>query len=100
MLSKLTHTTLAADLKYISTSVILLKVPVISRLQWHPFSITSSSSVDKDRISVMIKCQGEWTERLYNFIYASHLSKTRTVSLSAAVEGPYGPDSNYFLRYL
>lgn len=87
------------DLKYISTSVILLKIPVISRLQWHPFSITSSSSVDKDRISVMIKCQGEWTERLYNFIYASHLSKTRTVSLSAAVEGPYGPDSNYFLRY-
>lgn len=86
-------------LKYISTSVILLKIPVISRLQWHPFSITSSSSVDKDRISVLIKVQGEWTERLYNFIYASHLLKIRTVSLSAAVEGPYGPDSSYFLRY-
>lgn len=86
-------------LKYVSTSVILLKIPVISRLQWHPFSITSSSSVDKDRISVMIKCQGEWTERLYNFIYASHISKIRDVSLSASVEGPYGPDSNYFLRY-
>lgn len=88
-----------SGLQYISTSVIMLKIPVISRLQWHPFSITSSSSADKDRISVMIKCQGEWTERLYNFIHASYLSKIKAVSLSAAVEGPYGPDSSYFLRY-
>ncbi|GLJ24293.1 hypothetical protein SUGI_0463490 [Cryptomeria japonica] len=46
-------------LKYSSTSAIFLSIPIISHLQWHAFSITSSPTV----------------------------------------EGPYGPNSNYFLRY-
>eukprot|EP01018_Ginkgo_biloba_P025258 Gb_17654 [translate_table: standard] len=86
-------------LKYSSTSMILLKIPFISHLQWHPFTITSSSNVDEDRLSVLIKCQGGWTEKLHNFVIDSHLLKTSAVSLTAAVEGPYGPTSNYFLRY-
>ncbi|XP_057817034.2 probable ferric reduction oxidase 1 [Cryptomeria japonica] len=86
-------------LKYSSTSAIFLSIPIISRLQWHAFSITSSPSVHEDQISVLIKCQGDWTQQLYNLIYDSHLLKSSSTSLLVAVEGPYGPKSNYFLRY-
>ncbi|XP_042500888.1 ferric reduction oxidase 8, mitochondrial [Macadamia integrifolia] len=84
-------------LKYNPTSVIFMKVPSISKFQWHPFSVTSSSNVDKDTISVMIRCDGEWTSSLYNMITGD---ADQSKCIPVAVEGPYGPaDSNNFLRY-
>ncbi|XP_043687052.1 ferric reduction oxidase 8, mitochondrial [Telopea speciosissima] len=84
-------------LKYTPTSVIFMKIPSISKFQWHPFSVTSSSNVDKDTISVMIRCDGEWTSSLFNMITSDAADQMKCIPV--AVEGPYGPDSINFLRY-
>lgn len=88
-------------LEYSPTSVIFINVPSISVLQWHPFSLTSSPSVDKDTISVLIKCQGQWTNELYRKVHeATNLEASIiTMNLPVAVEGPYGPSSIYYQRY-
>ncbi|XP_022893016.1 ferric reduction oxidase 8, mitochondrial isoform X2 [Olea europaea var. sylvestris] len=87
-------------LKYTPTSVIFLKIPSISKSQWHPFSITSSSSVDKNSISIIIKCEGQWTSSLYNQIHAEKESESDLRKcIPIATEGPYGPASLDFLRY-
>lgn len=85
---------------YTPTSVIFMKIPSISKLQWHAFSITSSSAVNDQTVSLMIKCEGWWTNSLYNMIN----SEPDTVSsnmkcIPVAIEGPYGPPSMDFLRY-
>ncbi|OVA20614.1 FAD-binding 8 [Macleaya cordata] len=100
--SKAVELSLSKDprLKYTPTSLIFLKVPSISKLQWHPFSITSSSSVDDERISVIVKGDGWWTNSLYNTILAALDSDPHQVKcLPVHVEGPYGPVSTDFLRY-
>ncbi|CAL8138761.1 unnamed protein product [Prunus armeniaca] len=78
--------------KYTPTSIIFVKVPSISKYEWHSFSITSSSRVDDNSISIMIKSEGSWTSSL------SHMIQTRQESdgdakkyIPIAVEGPYGP---------
>ncbi|KAK9108212.1 hypothetical protein Syun_024223 [Stephania yunnanensis] len=87
-------------LKYTPTSVIFLKVPSISRLQWHLFSITSSSTADDETLSVIVKGEGWWTNALYSRIVTAVDSKTHQVKyLPVSVEGPYGPISTDFLRY-
>ncbi|KAE8124309.1 hypothetical protein FH972_019207 [Carpinus fangiana] len=88
------------SLKYNPTSAIFMKIRSISTTQWHPFSITSSSSVDNDTMSVMVKCEGSWTSSLYDLIQAElHSDTDQTKCIPIAVEGPYGPASVDFLRY-
>lgn len=87
-------------LKYTPTSVIFMKIPSISKFQWHSFSITSSSSIDERTMSVIIKCGGSWTRSLYNTIHDELNSDSdRMKCIPIAVEGPYGPPSVDFLRY-
>ncbi|XP_010248638.1 PREDICTED: ferric reduction oxidase 8, mitochondrial [Nelumbo nucifera] len=87
-------------LKYTPTSIIFLKIPSISKFQWHPFSIISSSCVDDDTISIIIRCEGQWTSTLYNTIHAALDSGAdQGKCLQVAIEGPYGPASTNFLRY-
>ncbi|EOA12982.1 hypothetical protein CARUB_v10025968mg [Capsella rubella] len=83
-------------LSYAPSSFIFVNIPVISQFQWHPFSITSSSSVDKHTLSVMIKCEGEWTNSVYNKVEEAANSENK---IAIRVEGPYGPASVDFLRY-
>ncbi|KAF9590246.1 hypothetical protein IFM89_032024 [Coptis chinensis] len=88
-------------LKYTPTSVIFLRVPSISKFQWHPFSITSSSTVDDDKISVIVKTEGWWTNSLYKIILAAEDSGAYPVKgLPVSVEGPYGPASMDFISLL
>lgn len=87
-------------LNYTPTSTIFMKIPSISKLQWHPFSITSSSKVDKHTISVIVRSEQWWTSSLYNLVLAkSDEEADHTKSIPVAVEGPYGPASLGFLRY-
>lgn len=80
--------------------MIFINIPSISTVQWHPFSLTSSSSADNDTISVISKCQGQWTNELYNMIDAAVTSDTDNMKhIPIAVEGPYGPSSIYYQRY-
>lgn len=73
-----------------------INVPSISKLQWHPFTVTSNSNLEPERISVVIKCEGNWTKNLYNLISSPSSSTNRRLEVS--VEGPYGPAATNFLR--
>ncbi|KAG9443138.1 hypothetical protein H6P81_018992 [Aristolochia fimbriata] len=87
----------AAALSYSPASVLFLNVPRVSRLQWHPFTVTSSSSLEEDKISVVIKSEGNWSRKLYQI-----LSSTTPVDdqLDVSVEGPYGsPAYTRFFGY-
>ncbi|KAH8492984.1 hypothetical protein H0E87_022299 [Populus deltoides] len=76
--SKAIELTLPKDpgLKYTPTSVIYMKIPSISKFQWHPFSITSSSNIDDHTMSVVVKCNEGWTSSLYDMIQAELDSDT------------------------
>ncbi|XP_015571193.2 ferric reduction oxidase 4-like [Ricinus communis] len=79
-------------LHYNPTSILFLNVPTISKLQWHPFTVTSNCDAEPERLSVIIKCQGSWSQKLYR-----EISSVDRLELSA--EGPYGPTSSHFLRH-
>lgn len=77
-----------------------MKIPRISRFQWHSYSIVSSSNVDHDTMSVIIKCEGSWTNSLYNIIHAEAASGSdhgQHKCIPISLEGPYGPSSMDFL---
>ncbi|KAL1546397.1 ferric-chelate reductase (NADH) [Salvia divinorum] len=82
-------------LNYSPTSIMFVNVPSISKLQWHPFTISSSSSLESDTISVIIKGEGKWTSKL-NHLVSSPSPPQR---LDVSIEGPYGPASTDFLRH-
>ncbi|ESQ43630.1 hypothetical protein EUTSA_v10012790mg [Eutrema salsugineum] len=86
-------------LNYVPSSFIFVNIPLISQFQWHPFSITSSSSVDKHTLSVMMKCEGRWTDSVYKIVEEAANSDKNINNMTIRVEGPYGPASAYFLRY-
>ncbi|XP_022135163.1 ferric reduction oxidase 8, mitochondrial [Momordica charantia] len=87
-------------LKYKPTSVVYVKIPRISRFQWHAFSLISSSSVNDDTMSIVVKCDKSWTRSLYDMISAEREGESNQLKcISIAVEGPYGPASMDFLRY-
>ncbi|KAJ8900624.1 hypothetical protein K2173_025401 [Erythroxylum novogranatense] len=83
------------DLRYNSTSIMFINVPSISRLQWHPFTVISNCDLEPERLSVMIKSEGSWSQKLYK-----DLSFPIAMDhLEVSVEGPYGPASTDFLRH-
>ncbi|WCJ22750.1 ferric reduction oxidase 2 [Euphorbia peplus] len=84
------------SLSYSPTSILFVNVPSISKLQWHPFTISSSSSLEPEILSVMIKSEGTWSSKLYQMLSTSSSSIDR---LQVSVEGPYGPASTHFLRH-
>lgn len=79
-------------LTYTPTSTLFLHVPSVCRLQWHPFTVISSSNLEMDKLSVAIKCQGSWTQKLYKQLSLS------LDHVEASTEGPYGSASSHFLR--
>ncbi|XP_008777197.2 ferric reduction oxidase 8, mitochondrial isoform X2 [Phoenix dactylifera] len=88
------------SMKYTPTSSIFIKIPAISKFQWHPFSIISSSNMDDDRFSVLVKCQGQWTNALFDMVNSmADAGSGNMNSLCVAVEGPYGPATFPHQRY-
>ncbi|KAG9448813.1 hypothetical protein H6P81_008778 [Aristolochia fimbriata] len=85
-------------LDYRATSTVTINVPSISSLQWHPFSVSSNSSLEPDRISVIVKRDGNWTRKLIEKL-ASSPDIPLLDRLEVSMEGPYGPISTDFLRY-
>ncbi|KAL0317819.1 UNVERIFIED_CONTAM: Ferric reduction oxidase 4 [Sesamum angustifolium] len=79
------------ELSYNPTSILFLHVPSICKLQWHPFTVVSSSNLEIDKLSVVIKSQGSWTQKLYKQLSSS------LDHLEVSTEGPYGPASSPFL---
>uniref|UniRef100_A0A0A0L8S6 ferric-chelate reductase (NADH) n=1 Tax=Cucumis sativus TaxID=3659 RepID=A0A0A0L8S6_CUCSA len=81
------------ELSYNPTSVMFINVPSISKLQWHPFTVTSNCKLEPDIVSVVIKSGGSWTSKLHKQLSSS------LDHLQVSVEGPYGPASTHFLRH-
>ncbi|KAK1364325.1 Ferric reduction oxidase 2 [Heracleum sosnowskyi] len=82
-------------LTYTPTSIMFVNVPSISKVQWHPFTITSNSKLEPEKMSVMIKGDGSWSKRLFHTLS----SPSSVDRLDVSVEGPYGPASTNFLRH-
>lgn len=85
-----------AGLSYNPLSIMFINVPSISKLQWHPFTITSNSNVEPEKLSILIKGEGSWSKKLYEMLSSPSSSPDR---LEVSVEGPYGPVSTDFLRF-
>lgn len=65
-------------------------------MQWHPFTITSNSSLEPDMLSVVVKREGSWTQKLYDMLS----SESPVEHLNISVEGPDGPiQTDHFVRY-
>ncbi|XP_021892103.1 ferric reduction oxidase 2-like isoform X2 [Carica papaya] len=84
------------ELNYNPTSIMFVNVPGISKLQWHPFSITSSCEMDHQKLSIVIKSEGRWSSELYKKLSSS--SSISMDRLEVSIEGPYGPVSTHFHR--
>ncbi|KAK3037219.1 hypothetical protein RJ639_030112, partial [Escallonia herrerae] len=80
-------------LDYNPTSIMFVNVPSISKMQWHPFTVTSNHNMEPDKLSIVIKSEGNWSQKLYKAL-SSPLD-----CLDVSVEGPYGPTSSHFLRH-
>ena len=81
-----------SGVRYNVTSSLFVCVPKISSLQWHPFTVSSNDNMEPDKISIVLKTGGTWTNKLYNEISSS------IDRLEVSVEGPYGPASTDFLK--
>uniref|UniRef100_A0A803PQ97 FAD-binding FR-type domain-containing protein n=1 Tax=Cannabis sativa TaxID=3483 RepID=A0A803PQ97_CANSA len=82
-------------LSYSPRSMIFLNVPTISKLQWHPFTVTSSSNLEPHKLSVVIKSEGKWSHNLYQ----SLSSPSQMNRIQVSIEGPYGPSSLQCTRH-
>lgn len=87
-----------AGVKYSPLSFFFLNIPGISRLQWHPFSTTSTTLDDANEVTLCIKRLGDWTETLHDNIAAESAKTSSACPFAIKTEGPYGHESNYFLR--
>ncbi|XP_047321101.1 ferric reduction oxidase 2-like [Impatiens glandulifera] len=82
-------------LRYNPTSNIFINVPSISRLQWHPFTVTSNSNMDPEILSIVVKSEGCWTQQIYQTISKS----SQMERIEVSTEGPYGPASTQYSSY-
>lgn len=80
-------------LLYNPTSMMFVSLPAVSKLQWHPFTVTSNCNSEPENLSIVIKCEGIWSHKLYKQI-SSSLDR-----LQVSTEGPYGPTTSNFLRH-
>ncbi|KAK9082841.1 hypothetical protein Scep_029312 [Stephania cephalantha] len=77
------------------------KIPTV--VAEHQIGFRSDFTVPKSRVkllkglrlSVVIKCEGSWSQKLYNTLS----SPNPVERLDVSVEGPYGPTSADFLRH-
>ncbi|KAF6157668.1 hypothetical protein GIB67_037241 [Kingdonia uniflora] len=82
-------------LSYAPTSIMFINIPSISKLQWHPFTLTSSSNLEPEKISIVIKNEGSWSQKLYQTLSAP----SGVNHLDVSIEGPYGPPSIDIVRH-
>ncbi|XP_031480708.1 ferric reduction oxidase 7, chloroplastic-like [Nymphaea colorata] len=93
------------NMTYSPLSFIFLQVRELSWSQWHPFSVSSSPLDGRLHLTVLIKGLGQWTQELRESILnvQKHpqmcIPYLHSSKITAAVEGPYGHESPYYLQY-
>jgi len=92
--------------KYLAGQWVWLNVPALSRLQFHPFTITSAPS--DPYVSLHIRCVGDWTDELALHVGATRdaeetatstgLALSVPVNLKIHVDGPFGAPAELVYR--
>ncbi|XP_020776457.1 cytochrome b-245 heavy chain [Boleophthalmus pectinirostris] len=77
---------------------VFLQCPAVSRLEWHPFTLTSAP--EEDHFSAHIRIVGDWTEELYKACGGDRPEQQQAWTLpKIAVDGPFGTASEDVFRY-
>ena len=84
------------DYDYLPGQWVLINIPVISFLQWHPMSV--SSCPGHSTMTIDIKVEGNWTEKLYSF--ASVFDPAIPAHTTIFVDGFYGSSHTEMQGYL
>ncbi|TMW57505.1 hypothetical protein Poli38472_003430 [Pythium oligandrum] len=75
---------------------VYLNVPAISKLQWHPFTITTSPRVSPDAVTLLLKVQGKWTAQLAKY---AQTCKENSVLPVMYMDGYYGASLDEYEKY-
>ena len=78
---------------YIAGQYAEIKVPCVSRFQWHPFTIASSPH--ESEILFFIKKSGNWTSKLYDLAHGTDGPE----KVAIVVRGPYGAPAQHVGQY-
>jgi NADPH oxidase len=94
------------SLRYRSGQWLWINVPKLSRMQWHPFTITSAPS--DPFCSIHIRCVGDWTNDLSKLVgitdevggtaTTSNIAFTVPAELFIRVDGPFGAPAQLVYR--
>ncbi|NXR53916.1 CY24B protein, partial [Hippolais icterina] len=77
---------------------IFVKCPAVSKLEWHPFTLTSAP--EEDYFSIHVRIVGDWTEGLFNACGCDKQEFQEAWKLpKIAVDGPFGTASEDVFRY-
>ncbi|XP_022106814.1 NADPH oxidase 4-like isoform X1 [Acanthaster planci] len=82
---------------------VMLRCPIVSRLEWHPFTITRCPSQRNSTFTVHIRIQGDWTCSLRNLLTqdcSPGSGDTECLKLPKIyIDGPFGSPSEDVFRY-
>ncbi|XP_030851094.1 NADPH oxidase 4 [Strongylocentrotus purpuratus] len=82
---------------------ILINCPAISRLEWHPFTLTSCPTPSNPSFSLQMKACGDWTDLfrqlLQERLKTSHGDDPYMSMPKILMDGPLGSASGDILRY-
>ncbi|CAL1598116.1 unnamed protein product [Knipowitschia caucasica] len=77
---------------------VFVQCPGVSRLEWHPFTLTSAP--EEDHFSVHVRIVGDWTEGLYKACGGDQPGQQQAWSLpKVAIDGPFGTASEDVFQY-
>ena len=96
------YNVLSGSSLYNALSTWCIQIPGISRLQWHFFSGASSFLDKKQALTIIIKPLGGWTNALRDQFSDAKKGDSASCpfSFKARVEGPYGDESEFYLKYI
>ncbi|KAF0713041.1 Aste57867_4549 [Aphanomyces stellatus] len=87
-LTQVTHLTVHCAAGYTPGDAVWLKVPALSKTQWHPFSVASTPLHTPGRLTLYIKCLGKWTSGLHTYIQACEAKNVQPIIY---MDGGYTP---------
>lgn len=75
---------------------VYLKVPSISKLQWHAFTIASSPRGDASTLTILLKSLGDWTKELVEY---GDYCKSHNLQPVMYMDGYYGTSLEMYDEY-
>ncbi|KAI3365864.1 hypothetical protein L3Q82_000843 [Scortum barcoo] len=77
---------------------VFIQCPSVSRLEWHPFTLTSAP--EEDYFSAHIRIVGDWTQALYEACGGDKTEPQEAWKMpKIAIDGPFGTASEDVFRY-